>query len=454
MKALTIGEAADAVGGRFVGDGKTLHSAVAGVVKDDREAFEGCLFVCVKGQRADGHDFYGAARSRGAVCALAERAPAGGGDHILVESTLAALRALAAHYRRKFNMPIIGVTGSVGKTTAKEMIAAVLGTRYNVHKTPMNLNNEIGVPLTLLSMREEHTAAVIEMGISDCGEMGRLAEMARPTHCVMTSIGRCHLDTLGDLDGVLRAKSEIFEYMPRGSIAVVNGDDSHLRDLRLGPGIRKLTYGTGAGLDFRAENVATRGTRGITCDIVTGAEHFAAEIPAFGAHFVSAALAAAAVGSLLGATGAETARGLLEYRPVSGRADVMYTGKLTVIDDCYNANPDSVAASLRALCSLPGRRVAILGDMNELGPRSDALHRETGLLAAELGVDCLICCGERAEMIYKGFISSGRESEGYHFPFKDALLSRLPGLVKPGDCVLVKASHSHNFGVITAALML
>jgi UDP-N-acetylmuramoyl-tripeptide--D-alanyl-D-alanine ligase len=218
--------------------------------------------------------------------------------------------------------------------------------------------------------------------------------------------------------------------------------------------MRKLTYGTGANLDFRAENVEALGTRGIACDIVTDTELFAVEIPAFGAHFVSAALAAAAVGSLLGITGAQTARGLLEYKPVSGRADVIDTGELTVIDDCYNANPDSVAASLRALCSLPGRRVAILGDMNDLGPRSNALHRETGRLAAELGVDCLICCGERAEMIYKGFISAGREAEGYHFPFKDALLERLPGLVKPGDAVLVKASHSHNFGVIADALML
>jgi UDP-N-acetylmuramoyl-tripeptide--D-alanyl-D-alanine ligase len=459
MKPVTLAALTDVTRGRYFGDTAALGRAITGVVTDSRDAFEGCLFVCVKGERADGHDFCGAAAAAGAVCALAERVPPPGSvrSYILVESALSALRAFGEYYRGLFSIPVIGVTGSVGKTTVKEMTAAVLGTRFNVHKTHMNLNNEIGVPLTLLSMREEHTAAVIEMGISDFGEMDRLARMALPTVCVVTAIGYCHLDTLGGLDGVLRAKSEVFRRMTPDGAAVLNGDDETLRGFS--PGVRTVvTYGFGPRCDFRAENVTPRGTDGVSCDIVFSCDplgvsgRFGAEIPAFGEHFAQAALAACAVGKLLGLSDGEIARGLLAYKPVAGRANVINTGRITVIDDCYNANPNSVSAALKALCSLPGRRVAVLGDMNELGYRSEELHRETGNLAARLGLDCLICCGERAEWIYKGFIAGGGGPESYHFPFMDALLLRLPGLVRDGDAVLVKASHSHRFDKIADEL--
>jgi UDP-N-acetylmuramoyl-tripeptide--D-alanyl-D-alanine ligase len=404
------------------------------------------------GARADGHDYAAAAFDRGARCALAERAlDASKNPYILVDSTRAALQRIGAYYRGLFDIPVVGVTGSVGKTTAKEMLAAVLGERYNVLKTPENLNNELGVPLTLLSMRAEHTAAVIEMGVSDFGEMSRLAEMVRPTVCLMTAIGYCHLDALGDLDGVLRAKSEVFAYMPPDSVAVVNGDDALLRTFD--PGIAKITFGLGAQNAYRAENVVTHGTRGVTCELVTPAERLPVEIPAFGSHMVLAALPAAAIGRLLGVTAAEIARGLLTYTPAAGRANVIDTGYITVIDDCYNANPNSVKASLRSLCALPRRRVAILGVMAELGKNSDALHREIGVFAAESGVDCLICLGEKAEFIYKGSVSSQIELEGYHFPFKDAFFERLPSLIKPGDAVLVKASHSMKFEEIADRLI-
>jgi UDP-N-acetylmuramoyl-tripeptide--D-alanyl-D-alanine ligase len=452
MKPVTPAELSAVVGGRCVGDAASLGRAITGVTRDSRDAFEGCLFVCIRGERVDGHDFYGDAAARGAACALAEREfPPGSGPYILVDSTLAALRAFAEYYRGLFSIPVIGVTGSVGKTTTKEMIAAALGTRFNTHKTHMNLNNEIGVPLTLLDMREEHTAAVIEMGISSFGEMDVLARMVRPTICVMTAIGRCHLDTLGDSDGVLRAKSEVFRHMPRDSVAVLNGDDATLRALR--PGMRVITYGMAPDCDYRAENIVSRGTDGVLCDIAAPYGRFHAEIPAFGEHSALAALAAVAVGGLLGVTGGDAARGLLSYKPVGGRSHVVKTGRITVIDDCYNANPDSVSASLRALASLSGRRVAILGDMNELGYRSEELHREVGDLAAGLGLDCLICCGERAESIYKGFIAGGGGLGGYHFPFVEALLLRLPGLIEDGDTVLVKASHSHRFDKIADELI-
>jgi UDP-N-acetylmuramoyl-tripeptide--D-alanyl-D-alanine ligase len=322
--------------------------------------------------------------------------------------------------------------------------------RYNVLKTPENLNNELGVPLTLLQIQAEHTAAVIEMGISDFGEMSRLAEMVRPTLCVVTLIGSCHLDTLGNLDGVLRAKSEVFAHMPRNGAAILNGDDPRLRALE--PGLPVITFGLGAHNAFRAENIVTHGAKSVSCDILRGTERFHVTIPAYGAHTVLAALPAAAVGARLGLNAEEIAHGIGAYRPAPGRANIVDTGYLTLIDDCYNANPHSMRAALEALSALPGRRVAILGDMKELGEATNELQREIGAFAAARGVDCLICCGEKSEFIFKGLIASRAELEAYHFPFQDALLERLPALVRRGDTVLVKASHSMRFEELASRL--
>ena len=442
------------------------------------------------------------------------------GPYVLVESTLSALKTLAACYRAQFSIPVIGVTGSVGKTSAKEMIAAVLGEKYSVMKTEMNLNNEIGVPLTLLSVTEAHEAAVVEMGISDFGEMSRLAEMVRPDICVMTNIGYAHLKELGDLNGVLRAKSEVFAYMKPDSVAILNGDDDLLRGFE--PGIRKVTFGTGAMNDFRAENVRTEGTDAVLCEIVhscvpAGSEGDGAsgsksggasvgasvgassvesgcvsnsessgasgnapgkigvKIPAYGNHLVMAALPAVATGFLLGITADEAARGILSYIPVEGRANLFSTGFITLIDDSYNANPNSVRAALESMSKQPGRHVAILGDMLNLGERSEELHREIGAFAARSGVDVLICCGDEAKLIHEGYIgekaksasagtstaavkstsaevksaSAGTSTHGpVCFESNAELIEALPGILREGDVVLVKASHSTCFGEI------
>lgn len=456
MKPLMLETIACVTGGTYIGDDVLKSTTITGVVKDNREAFEGCLFICIKGERADGHNFADKAFDAGAACCLAERPlTEPRGPYVLVESTLQALKALGEYYRGLFDIPVIGVTGSVGKTTAKEMTAAVLSQKFNVLKTPENLNNEIGVPLTLLSLKEEHEAAVIEMGISDFGEMSRLAKMVRPDICLMTTIGYCHLEQLCDLNGVLRAKSEVFKLMKPTGLAVVNGDDDLLRNYD--PGMRKITFGLGADNDFRAVNVQTLGTSGVTCDIiardiVSNTGCFSVLIPAFGSHMVLGALPAAAIGHHLGLTDEEIRLGLLNYAPIGGRANIIDTGFITLIDDCYNANPNSVTASILSLCTLEGRKVAILGDMKELGRGTDELHRSIGILAGKSGVDCLICCGARAESIYKGLISSQIEIEAWHFPLKDALLSVLPSLIKKGDNVLVKASHSMHFEEITEEL--
>jgi UDP-N-acetylmuramoyl-tripeptide--D-alanyl-D-alanine ligase len=451
MKPLTLETIARVTGGKYVGDGVLEKTCVTGVVKDSREAYEGCLFVCIKGARADGHDFAGMAFDAGAACCLAQRPlDAPRGPYVLVESTLQALKTLGKYYRSLFDIPVIGITGSVGKTTAKEMTAAVLSQKYNVLRTPENLNNEIGVPLTLLSLKEEHEAAVIEMGISEFGEMSRLAGMVRPDICVLTAVGYCHLETLGDLNGVLKAKSEVFGFMKPPGLAVVNGDDELLA--AFDPGVRKITFGLGESNDYRAENVRTHGKNGVSCDIVTGSSRVGVFIPAFGSHMALGALPAAAIGRELGLTDEEIRLGLLNFSTVGSRANIYDTGYITLIDDCYNANPNSVTAAILSFCTLPGRKVAILGDMLDLGRHSDELHRGIGILAGKSGVDCLICCGAQAESIYKGLISTGLEIEAWHFPLKDAFLSVLPSLVRKGDNVLVKASHGMHFEEISEEL--
>ena len=452
MKPLSLETIARVTGGRYVGPDTQRAVCITGVVRDNRHVQPGNLFVCIRGARADGHSFAPAAWAAGAACCLMQQAPEdAAGPYVLVDSTLDALRALAKYYRSLFDIPVVGVTGSVGKTSAKEMTAAVLSRRFRVLKTPENLNNEIGVPLTVLRLCAEHQAAVIEMGISDFGEMSRLADIVRPDVCIMTNIGYCHLDALGDLDGVLRAKSEVFQFMKPESTAVLCGDDARLA--ALDPGVRKITFGLGGENAVRAENVENLGFEGVGCEIVHGGERFAVRIPAFGSHMVLAALAAAAVGLTLGLSGTEIAAGIADFRAVGGRANVRKNGSLTVIDDCYNANPNSVAAALTSLAHVSGRRVAILGDMLELGRDTDQLHRDVGVLAGKLGIDALICCGRSAEYIYKGLISTGIKIPAWNFPMKEALLRTLPSLIQPGDTILVKASHGMHFEQLVDALL-
>jgi len=443
MRCLTPQIIAGITGGVYIGGESGLGVRVAGAVRDNRDVEPGNLFVCIQGGHVDGHSFANSALELGAACCLAERViPDAKGPYVLVGSTLDAIKSLGAYYRRLFDIPVIGITGSVGKTTVKELIAAVLGTKLHVLKTPMNLNNELGVPLTLLSLNEQHEAAVIEMGISEFGEMGRLARMVKPDIFVVTKIGYSHTDELGDLNGVLQAKSEAFAYMDPGGVAVLNGDDELIWGYD--PGMRKITFGFDERNDFRAENVLMEGTGAVVCDITCNEESFPVRIPAYGSHLASLAPAAAIVGQLLGLNNDEIKQGLLSYVPVGGRANATDTGTITLIDDCYNANPHSVKAALTSLSALPGRRVAILGDMLGLGEQSGKLHCEIGVFAASISIDSFICCGENAALIYDSYRSAGG-GPAYYYPAKAELIAALPGLIKKGDFVLVKASHYIRF---------
>ena len=449
MKPFLLSDALRAIGGAYCGDEAALGREVTRVTSDSRDAGAGALFVAFKGNRVDGHSFMAGCLEKGAAACVTEREPAENErPAIRVDSSLRAVGALAAWHRSRFDIPVIGVTGSVGKTTTKEMVAAVLGEKLNTLKTQKNFNNELGVPRTLLGLDDAHEAAVVEMGISDFGEMRRLTNMVRPTVAVFTVIGDAHLEFLGDRPGVLRAKGEIFEGMGADGLAVLNGDDPLLADCH--PNIRRVLYGQGAHCDVRAENVKNLGEEGIALTVRHAGGAFEARIPAFGSHMIYAALAAAAVGLELGLTDDEIARGIAAYQTVGDRARVLHANGLTVVSDCYNANPNSCRAALDSLAALPGRRVAILGDMLELGDATAELHRGVGEYAAGLGIGKIVACGPLARHIADGAKAAG--GDALYFPEKAALLSALGDIVRPGDSVLVKASRSMAFEEIVERL--
>ena len=395
MIGMTVGEIAAIVGGTLSG---AAGGTVTGVTKDSRDDCAGCLYAAIPGAKVDGHDFIAMAFNKGAVCALANRVPAGELRPVIVVNDVeAALRALAGAYRRRLTIPVIGIAGSVGKTTTKEMVASVLAQRYRVHKTEKNFNNGLGVPLTLLRIGAADQVSVVEMGISDFGEMAGLAEMVRPTMAVYTVIGHAHLERLRDRPGVFAAKTEMLAYLPDSGTVFANGDDDLLAALRCRQ--KLILYGTGGNSAVRAENIRAEGLLGTSCDIVCARRRISVRIPAYGEHLVHAALAGAAVGLELGLTDGEIAAGIAAYAPVGRRASVTDTGFVTLIDDCYNANPDSVRAAIDSMAAFPGRKVCILGDMLELGEDSPALHRAVGGWAARMGAALVLTAGERARDI-------------------------------------------------------
>jgi UDP-N-acetylmuramoyl-tripeptide--D-alanyl-D-alanine ligase len=384
----------------------------------------------------------------GAVCAICEKAPQNPSKpYILVNSTLEAVKKIAKAYRNKFDIPVVGVSGSVGKTSTKEMLYAVLSQKFKTHKTQGNLNNELGVPLTLLAMPEDTEAAVIEMGISDFGEMTRLSEMVRPTICVLTIIGCCHLENLGDRDGVLKAKTEMFKFADKNAEFILNGDDDKLFTVTEVGGKKPIFFGFATDNDYHAEDIENNGEDGISCTLCFDNSRLAVKIPAIGNYMVSNALAAVAAGRLLGLSDEQLVNGVQAYKTVGSRANVINTGKLKIIDDCYNANPTSVKASLDTLKNFDGRKVAVLGDMKELGTDELKLHYETGEYAKHNGIDLVIAIGPLAKELAKG-------ANGIWYDDIESACKALKNLLHEGDTVLVKASHSMQFEKIVEFIKL
>ena len=448
MKNMTLENIAT-VCGAYHGNPAKSKQEVTNIVIDSRKIEPGGLFIATKGERVDGHSFIGQVKEKGALAVVSEQAlPAADFPYILVKDSFTALKQIAAFYREQLSVHVVGITGSVGKTSTKEMIAGVLSAKYLVMKTEGNFNNEIGLPLTILRIREEDEVAVLEMGISDFGEMSRLTQMAKPDISVITNIGQCHLENLKTRDGILKAKTEIFEGMNEHGKAVLNGGDDKLRTVKLVKGHRPYYFNDPS---CYADHIVSHGIFGTSCEIHMDGELIRAEIKVPGQHQVTNTLAAVRVAKLLGLDMEQMTRGIESVVPIAGRSRIIQEGNFTLNDDCYNANPDSMKAALDLHSLAETRKDAILGDMFELGENSDMLH--SGVVCYAKGkTDLLICIGENAKHIYDGAKEAG-VAHIYHFTDKESFLREKENLLQAGDTILLKASHGMAFETLISQLL-
>lgn len=479
-----------------------LGTEVRSIVTDSRKAGEGSLFGAIVGERADGHRFIRQVFDQGALCVLAERdltkedlfpeealqmaqspdsCRRGGQGQpncrfwIRVKDTQEALRSIAEEYLKVLKIPVVGITGSVGKTSTKEMIASVLETHFRTLKTEGNFNNGLGLPLTVFRLREDDQIAVLEMGISHFGDMDQLAKVARPDTMVITNIGTCHLEFLGDRDGVLKAKTEVFSYLTDRSHVVLNGNDDQLRTIREVAGQAPLWFGVSsdeAGTEdlsagrkqvypgdldpsrlVWASDLEPMGFEGTLCTMHTPEGSFSVKVPVPGIHQVSNAASATAVGLLHGLTPEEIRRGIETMQTISGRFRILKAHDRTIIDDCYNANPVSMKSSLAVLAGAGqgSRRVAVLGDMGELGEDKVRLHRQVGE-AASGSCDRLVAVGDLSRSLYEAALAKRPDLPAAWYPDAAAFLAHREEELEGGDIVLVKASHFMGFSRIVEAL--
>lgn len=446
MTPCTAREICAAVGGTLLQDS---GAPVTGDTTDSRAVQPGQLFIPLVGERFDGHAYISKALDGGAAGCLTAREPETllpGKLYIQVADTRLALKALASWYRDKFDLPVVQVTGSAGKTTTKEMIASVLSQRYNTLRTEGNFNNDIGAPLTLLRLMPEHQAAVIETGMNHFGEIRYLGEMVRPDIAVITNVGDAHIENLGNTrQGILRAKCEIFENLTPEGIAVLNGDDELLNTVTLPQTI--LRCGVGDGCGVRVTDIDDRGLEGVACTVTIEGEHYRLTTSAPGRYMIYPMAMAAAIGRRLGLTGEEIAAGVAAYTTVGSRMHLIHLpGERLVIDDCYNANPQSMAEGLRMLAASPARhRVAVLGDMGELGQLTAQAHRDMGALTRRLGLTA-VAVGEKMHALTE------TDPQAQWFATVEEAMPAIRQLFTPGTAVLVKASHAMHFERIVKEL--
>jgi UDP-N-acetylmuramoyl-tripeptide--D-alanyl-D-alanine ligase len=451
---LTLADVVAATGGTLAAG--RAEVGFPGVSIDSRTLRRGELFVAIRGPRFDGHDFLAEAARRGAGAALVERdAPAPATLPLVrVEDTTRALGDLARHVRRLSTAPVVGLTGSVGKTTTKEMTAALLETRGSVLRTEGNLNNQYGLPLTLLRLRPEHTAAVLEMGMSAPGEIRALAAVAEPDVAVITRVAPVHLEFFASVDAIAEAKAEILEGLRPSGTAVLNGDDPRLRAIGERFGGRVAWFGRDRRWDVSAEAERTT-SAGTRFDLRVGGRSVDLALPLAGPHFVSDFLAAAAVAWVLGIAPEAMVPVAASLAPAPHRGEVRRLGGgVTLLDDCYNSSPEALAAAVVALTLAPARRrVAILGDMLELGPSAPALHRDSGR-ALRGRVDVVIGVGTLAGELLAGAREAGLAAAAlHHLPTAAEAATAAAEIVQPGDAVLVKASRALHLEAVVDALV-
>lgn len=449
MKGMSLKEMAKAVNGKLYCKEAIEDREVSSITIDSRKVEENGLFIAIKGERSDGHDYIDSCFEKGALCVISERKLINPkGAYIKVESSLKALKDLASLYRSNLtNLKVVGITGSVGKTSTKETIYSVLSIKYNTLKTLGNFNNEIGLPLTVFRIEDDTEIAVLEMGISDFNEMTRLAKIARPDIAVITNIGYCHLENLGDRDGVLKAKTEVFDYIKDGGKAILNGDDDKLVTVKEVKGTKPIFFGKNKTNDIYADEIVSLGLEGTSfkmhnLNTVDKVSEILVTCPVPGSHMVLNCLAAAAVACEFNLSSEEIIKGITNLKTIAGRNNIIKTDKLTVIDDCYNANPVSMKASIDVLEMANTRKVALLGDMFELGAEEKELHRGVGEYIQDKNIDLVITIGDLAKNIYEGLET---KKEAYYFATKEDFKAKMPELIKDNDSILVKASHGMHF---------
>ncbi len=434
MGRITLKQAAEWCGGTI--DPKYADVEFLGANNDTRIIKEGQLFIALKGAR-DGHDFIPMAMEKGAAAVLCERCD-GDWPAIVVPDTRIALGKIANGERRRIGMKVVGVTGSVGKSTTKEMISTVLESTFRTAKTPANHNNDIGMPMGILAMPADTEVAVLEMGMNHFREMAYLSTVGQPDIAVIVNIGTMHIEHLGSQEGILKAKLEILEGMAADAPVLLNGDDKFLKTASCG--MHPVTY-FGVG-----ENCAVRGlepeisTGCVSFRVKAGDREFPLELPVEGEHFVCDALAAVAVGLQLGVEPLKIQESLSNFQNMEGRQEIYEKDGYTIISDCYNAGPESMAAALKVLGRQKGRKIAVLGDMLELGVCTQAEHYKVGRLAAEQA-DHLLAFGPNGVRMEKGALTGGMiEGAARSFTDRRQLVLELKRLARPGDVILFKGS--------------
>lgn len=447
MKNLSLENIAKACNGILFSNEESKNSIISGVVIDSRKVEKNYLFVAIKGERVDGHDYIDNVFEKGALCVISESKLETSKPYILVDSSLKALKDIAEFYLSGLNVLVVGITGSVGKTSTKEMIYSVLSEKYNVLKTEGNFNNEIGLPLTVFKIKEEHEIAILEMGISDFGEMTRLSKIAKPDVSVITNIGLCHLENLKTRDGILKAKTEMFNNLKKNGTIILNGDDDKLITVKEFNNIKPVFYGLDKKFNIFADNIIPNGIKGIACDLHCDGEVVNAKINIPGNHMVYNALAALCVGKHFNMSLLEISKGISKLQPITGRNNIMDVNGITLIDDCYNANPISMKSSIDVLQYANGRKVAILGDMFELGKNEANLHKEIGKYLLDKHIDVVILAGKLMMNAYLE-LDDIYENKVFYFDEVKDLISELKNILMKNDTVLVKASHGMHFNRI------
>lgn len=446
MEKLRADKISGWVNGKLIGNERAIVDKVS---TDTRTLVEGSLFIAIRGKNFDGHKFIDKAFEKGATIVISEekRPVCDASALIIVENTVKALGELAKNYIKTFDIPVIGITGSVGKTTTKEMISQVLSTQYNVHKTIGNFNNNIGLPLSVLSLNKDHTAAVFEMGMNALGEIDYLSRIIQPDIGVITNIGISHIEKLGSRQNILRAKLEIIHGMKQNSTLILNGDDELLSGLEGLLPMPVTFYGINENSNVHAYGIESMGENGVRFTVSIRNSDVDIFLPVPGIHNVSDALAAVACGLELGITNENIQKGLTRYSQEKMRLNITQYGNVKVINDAYNAAPASSMAALSVLREVAGTRrsIAVLGDMLELGEYSKEAHRNVGACVSHERINYLIAIGELAKDYAVGALEAGMSKEKLvHFSDAESAIEYLKEFIKPYDVVLFKASRGMN----------